>query len=292
MVSSFKFKVFIITTTIFLLTAFSCKSFESSYSNHNTNYKDTDLVVHFIDVGQGDSILVQINNKNLLIDGGPNTSATKVNNYLSKQNVKKLDYIVATHPHEDHIGGLSDVIKKFEIGIFYSPKITTNADTFENMIKSLRNKKQKITIAKQGEFLELGNPIKAEILSPTLDKYDDLNNYSVIIKLSYNKLNFLFMGDAEKLIENNLIKNNINLQSDIIKIAHHGSNSSSSAEFLNIVSPTYAIISCGKNNEYGHPHKDIINELNRRHLNIYRTDRNGDIVFIFDGNNLKIKSSK
>lgn len=291
MIYSFKFKVFIITTIIFLLIACSCKSFESSYTNHNINYKDTDLVVHFIDVGQGDSILVQINNKNLLIDGGPKASAPKVINYLNKQNVKKLDYIVATHPHEDHIGSLSDIIKKFEIGILYSPKITTNTDTFENMIKSLRNKKQKITIAKQGEFLDLGNA-EAKILSPNLDKYDDLNNYSVIIKLSYNKLNFLFMGDAEKLIETNLIKSNINLQSDIIKIAHHGSNSSSSAEFLNIVSPTYAVISCGKNNEYGHPHKDIINELNRRHINIYRTDRNGDIVFIFDGNNLKIKSNK
>ena len=291
MIYSCKFKLLIIATAIFLLITCSCKSFESSYTNHNINYKDTDLVVHFINVGQGDSILVQINNKNLLIDGGPKTSATKVINYLNKQNVKKLDYIVATHPHEDHIGGLSDIIKKFEVGVFYSPKITTNTDTFENMIKSLRNKKQKITIAKQGEFLELGNT-KAEILSPNLEKYDDLNNYSVIIKLSYNNLKFLFMGDAENLIENNLIKSNINLQSDIIKIAHHGSNSSSSAEFLNTVSPTYAVISCGKNNEYGHPHKDIINELNKRQINIYRTDRNGDIVFIFDGNNLKIKSNK
>lgn len=249
------------------------------------------LMVHYIDVGQGDSMLIQVNNKNLLIDAGPASGTDKLMSYLSKNNIKKLDYVVATHPHEDHIGGMTSVIKKFQVGSFYAPKITTTTKTYQNMIDALKSKNLKINVAKAGVSLDLGENAKCEILAPvnTQTKYESLNNYSAVIKLTYGNNKFLFTGDAEKLVEKELLNAKSDLSSDVLKVGHHGSTSSSSKEFLDAVSPKIAVISVGKGNDYGHPHKETLTALKNRKLQIYRTDVDGTVILESDGNKITKK---
>mgnify|MGYP001235059326 CR=1 FL=1 len=253
----------------------------------NSNAQNQNIMrVHYIDVGQGDSILIQVNNKNLLIDAGPNDSTDNLISYLKKQNISKLDYVVATHPHEDHIGGMAAVIKKFQIGEFYAPKIISSTKTFESMTNALKSKNLKINSAREGVTIDLGKNTKCVMLAPNSENYDNINNYSAVIKITYGNSRFLFDGDAEKLSENEIINKNLDLSSDILKVGHHGSTSSSSPAFLDKVSPKVAIISCGKGNNYGHPHKATLTALNKRKIQIYRTDIDGTIVFESDGNKI------
>lgn len=244
------------------------------------------LFIHYIDVGQGDSILIQVNNKNLLIDAGPNEATKEVVAYLKKMQVKKLDYIVTTHPHEDHIGGMSKVIKSFDIGCFYAPKKTMNTTTFSNMASALKRKNLKINVAKSGILLDMGNDIICEFLSPNNNSYNDINNYSATIKITYGNNKFLFMGDAEKLVEKEILNKGYDVSCDVVKVGHHGSTSSSSKEFLNKANPKYVVISCGKGNKYGHPHKETLSELKKRNIQLRRTDLNGTVVFSSDGNKI------
>jgi competence protein ComEC len=243
------------------------------------------LLVHYIDVGQADSILIQVNNKNMLIDAGNRGDADAVVSYLQKKGVKKLDYVIATHPHEDHIGGMSDIIKKFPITEFYAPKKTNTTKTFEDMITALNGKT--IIIAKAGVKLNLGDNIKAELLGPNSDQYEDLNNYSTVLKLTYGGNKFLFMGDAEKLSEGEILDSNLDVSADVIKVGHHGSSTSSSKEFLDKVSPKIAVISVGKGNDYGHPHSETLSEFKKRNYTVYRTDIDGTIILQSDGKNIK-----
>jgi len=245
------------------------------------------MLIHYINVGQADSILIQVNNKNLLIDAGNYEDRAKVVTYLQKHGVKKLQYIIATHPHEDHIGGMSLVIKKFEVGQLYAPKKTNNTKAFEEMVTALKSKKLKINEAKHGISLDLGLNTSCEIIAPNSNKYDDTNNYSAIIRLTYGSTSFLFMGDAQKVSEREIIKSGANISCDVLKIGHHGSSSSSSKEFLDLASPKLAIISCGRNNSYGHPHKQTLDSLKQKNVLIYRTDLNGTILIQSDGTIIK-----
>jgi competence protein ComEC len=274
---------YILTLLALIITLSGCSPIDTSNSN-NTQDKSL-LLVHYIDVGQADSILVQVNNKNMLIDAGNRGDADAVVSYLQKQGVKKLDYVIATHPHEDHIGSMSDVIKKFPITEFYAPKKTSTTKTFENMINALNGKK--IITAKTGVKLNLGDNITAELLAPNSDKYEDLNNYSAVLKLTYGDNKFLFMGDAEKLSEEELLDSNMDISADVIKVGHHGSSTSSSKEFLDKVSPKIAVISAGKGNDYGHPHQETLTEFKKRSFTVYRTDIDGTIVLQSDGKNIK-----
>lgn len=259
-----------------------CSNSPSSENISNIENKNI-MKVNYIDVGQGDSILVQVNGKNLLIDAGPNDNTDKLISYLNKQNIKKLDYVVATHPHEDHIGGMDVVIKKYEIGQFYAPKKTANTKTFESMITALKSKNLKINSAKAGINLDLGENTKCEILAPNSTNYEDVNNYSAVIKITYGDSKFLFTGDAEKLSEKEILSKNYDIDSDVLKVGHHGSSTSSSKAFLDKVSPKIAVISLGKNNDYGHPHKETTAELKKRNIQTYRTDIDGSVVLISDG---------
>ncbi|WP_420492547.1 ComEC/Rec2 family competence protein [Candidatus Clostridium radicumherbarum] len=266
-----------ISLTIYLISY-------SAVSKVNPIYKDK-LIVHYIDVGQADSILVQVNGKNLLIDAGSIDSKDKLVSYLKKQGVHKLDYVIATHPHEDHIGGMSTVIKKFTIGEFFAPKKLSNTNVFENMITALKD--TKIKTAKAGVKINLGANTICEMLAPNNSEYDDINNYSAVIKLTYINNKFLFMGDAQKLSEDEIINSNADISSDVIKIGHHGSSTSSSKEFLDKVKPKIAVISCGRGNQFGHPNKGTISELKNRRSTIYRTDIVGTVILISDGNTIK-----
>ncbi|MCR1975320.1 MBL fold metallo-hydrolase [Clostridium sporogenes] len=253
----------------------------------NTSNKSNELKVHYIDVGQGDSILVQTKDKNILIDAGTRKSSDNLINYLKKQHIKKLDYVIATHPHEDHIGGMPKVIYEFEISNFYAPKKTANTKIFKDMILQLKKKNLKINVAKKGISLDLSNDSSLDFLAPVKDNYENTNDYSAVIKLTHGNTKFLFTGDAEKTSERDILNSNVDLSSNVLKVGHHGSHSSSSKEFLDKVNPKMAIISCGKNNDYGHPHKETMKELKKRNIEVYRTDIDGNILLTSDGENIK-----
>jgi competence protein ComEC len=251
------------------------------------------LSVHFIDVGQADSILVHTpSGNNMLIDAGNNADADTVTSYLSRQKVKKLDVLVGTHPHEDHIGGMDVVIQKFQIGKVYMPKKTTNTRTFEDVLQAVKDKGLKITSPVSGSTIALDPAIKVEILAPNSASYKDLNNYSIVLKVTYGKTSFLFTGDAERESEKEMLAKGYNLKADVLKVGHHGSNSSTSAAFLKAVAPKYAVICVGKDNDYGHPKKEILDRLARARVKVYRTDLNGTIIAESDGEKVTVKGRK
>jgi len=242
-----------------------------------------DMKIHYIDVGQGDSELIQVDGKNILIDAG--TSDKKALNYLRSLGITTLDYVIATHPHEDHIGSMDDVINSFNVGTFYAPKVTHTTKTFENMVNALKNKNLKMTVPKVGDTLTIGNATLT-FLAPNSETYEDLNNYSIVCKLKYGNNSFLFEGDAEDVSENEILAKQLDIQADVIKVGHHGSHSSTTQAFLDKVSPKYAIISDEKNNDYGHPHKETLDKLNAKGIKTFRTDLNGTIIATSNGTDI------
>jgi competence protein ComEC len=247
--------------------------------------------VHYIDVGQADSILVQSSTANMLIDAGNRDDDKAIIKYLKQQGVKKLDYLIGTHPHEDHIGGMASILKEFKVMNLIMPKVTTTTKTFEYLLKTIQSKGLKITTPVSGKTFHVGSA-KFVILAPNSTKYEDLNNYSVVLKMTCGKTSFLFQGDAEKLSEQEILKKGYDIKADVIKLGHHGSNSSTSTEYLDKVKPQFAIISCGKDNDYGHPHKETLIKLIDRKIKYYRTDFGGTIVCTSDGNKIKFISGK
>ncbi|KOA19369.1 hydroxyacylglutathione hydrolase [Clostridium homopropionicum DSM 5847] len=240
------------------------------------------LKVHFINVGQADSILIQQGEHNMLIDAGNNSDSDLVLNYLKNQGVNKLDYVIGTHPHEDHIGGLDVVVKNFSIDKIFLSKVTSNTATFKDVIASIKDKKLNITTPKVDTSYNLGTATWT-ILAPNSATYDEINNYSIVIRLKYGNNSFMFTGDAESISEGEILEKQLDLKSDVLKIGHHGSSSSTSNSFLNKVSPKYAIISVGKNNDYGHPHKPTMERLKSKGITVYRTDECGTIIATSDG---------
>lgn len=261
--------------------------------NNNVNYENK-MIIHYIDVGQGDCILIQVNNKNLLIDSGPSSNRKDLLNYLEKLDIKKFDYIIATHPHEDHIGNMDTIIKRYDIGSFYSPKVITSSTTFENMISALVDKNLKINVLKKGvKGIDLGKNTEIEVFSPLENiSSDNLNDYSPIIKITFFNNSFLFTGDAEISTEDTVLSQNNNLNCDILKVGHHGSSTSTSTDFLISTNPSVAIISVGKNNSYGHPTSETLSLLNSYNIRTIRTDINGTVIAISDGKNINISTVK
>jgi beta-lactamase superfamily II metal-dependent hydrolase len=256
-------------------------------SQSTTN--DKKLRIAILDVGQADSILVQIpNGKNLLIDAGNNEDAATIITYLQKLGINKLDILIGTHPHEDHIGSLDTVIEKFAVGQIVMPPVTTTTDAFRDVIKAIAAKGQKITKAEGGLVLDLGSEVSALLLAPNSRIYEDLNNYSAVVKINYGQNSFLFAGDAQELSELEMVQAGYDLKSDLIKVGHHGSQTSSSEIFLAKVQPKYAVISVGKGNRYGHPSQETLDRLARFGAEVYRTDQSGTIIAESDGTNIDI----
>lgn len=283
---SFSAIIFFILSIPFL--ASSCTIDNSKKLSQNSVLK-----VHFIDVGQGDSILITINNKSLLIDSGPKENRYKLLNFLKSQNIKTIDYAIATHPHEDHIGNMDKIISDFNLKSFYAPKVTHTSKSFEKMIEALLDKNLKINIIKPGILnLNLDDNITIEVLSPNKSFYDNLNNYSPIIKLSYKNTSFMFTGDAEKEVEEEVLRSYSILESNVLKLGHHGSKTSTTEEFLHAVNPSIAIISCGKDNKYNHPSSQVKSLLKKYNTSVYRTDLDGDIIIHSNGDEIKIYTSK
>lgn len=268
---------------------FGCNKLVSD-TNKNIQPDPNKMLVHYIDVGQGDSILIQVNNKNLLIDAGPKSDKTKLLDYLSNLNLEKLDYVIATHPHEDHIGNMADIIDDYTLLAFYAPKVQSTTKTFEQMVEALKRKNLKINVIKKGtDSIDLGKNTKITVLSPTQDSYENLNNYSPVMKIEYGSTSFLFTGDAEKDIETEIISNNEDISSDVLKIGHHGSSTSTSKNFFNKVNPSIGVISVGEDNTYNHPHKETIKLLSESNVTTYRTDKDGTIVISSDGSKITKK---
>lgn len=246
-----------------------------------------DLLIDYIDVGQADSILIRNQDKVMLIDAGTNEAGETVVNYLENLGITKIDYLIGTHPHEDHIGGLDDVINKFDIGQIYMPKIETTTKTFEDVLEAIENKNLTVTAPNKEDEIVLGQATGEFMTEPILDK-DNLNVSSLVFRLEFGNNSFLFMGDAEEENEKTISWP----KTDVLKVGHHGSSTSSSEEFLKQVQPQYAIIMVGEDNSYGLPTQETIDKLNTIGSTIYRTDENGTIQLTSDGNTIEIKTSK
>lgn len=252
-----------------------------------TSLDRLDLEVHFIDVGQGDAILIKSKDDAVLIDSGTRVYQDRLLKYLNEEGIKGLNYIIASHPHEDHIGGLAHIINNIKTENIIMPEVTANTQSFELLINSIGSNDVNPIIAKSGDIYEIENS-KFVILSPNKNRYEKLNNYSVGIKLVYGSSSFIFTGDAEDVSELEMVERfGQDLRANLLKLGHHGSNTSSTEEFLDAVNPQYAIISLGKNNEYGHPHKEVMDRLEERGITIYRTDMLASIIAKTDGEKIE-----
>lgn len=237
--------------------------------------------VHFIDVGQGDCSLIVSGENAVLIDGGERENSEEILSYIYDLGLKKLDCIVATHPHSDHIGGLIGVLEKFPVEEVLLPRLsesnTPTTRVYEDLLNGILQSGAKVFAAKPGDKYEYGE-IKYTVLAP-FSQDSNLNNMSVVLRMEYEDTSFLFTGDAESRLEYSVLDSGADIQSDVLKVAHHGSNTSSEQVFLKEVKAKYAVISCGLNNSYGHPHDEVVSRLRSVGSSIYRTDKSGNIVF-------------
>ena len=251
--------------------------------------------VHFIDVGQGDSILIQSDGKNVLIDAGENNKGDDVLSYLETCGIQSLDYVIGTHAHSDHIGGLDTVINSIEVKnvLLYDlpEKHIPSTKTYIDVLKAIDNNNVNLISAKAGEEISLGDGV-IEILGPVSEKFSDLNDFSIVCRFTFGEKSFLFMGDSEIAAEIDLINHGTNLSADVLKAGHHGSRYSCCDEFLDEVNPSVAVMSVGKANSYDHPHDETINKLTQRGVEILRTDFLGNIVITTNGKKLKISKEK
>ncbi len=260
------------TSTISIKTAIGYS--EDTQTSNN-------MVVHFIDVGQGDATFIELpNGETMLIDAGNEENGAEIVSYIKALGFDAITYLVATHPHADHIGGMAYVINHLTIGNIYMPKATSTTQTYAQLLTAILDKGLTVKTAKAGVNLVSADSLSVKMLAPNKEQYDDLNDYSAVIKITYNEKAFLFMGDAEKLSENEITGD---VSADVLKVGHHGSSSSTGDAFLSKVNPSYAVISVGTDNDYGHPMQTTLDKLNAAGSTIYRTDLDGTIVFTSDG---------
>ena len=280
----------IIAILIVLLYNYYTKDIEPSNANKENvpviNEVTSDLQIYYFDVGQADSILILNNDTAMLIDAGNNADGPLLVDYIkNKLKINKIDIVVGTHPHEDHIGGIDDIINNFDIEDIYLPEVITTTKTFEDMITAIENKDLAISIPEKGERFKLGEADFEVIYTGTNDK--DLNATSIIINMLYGEKAYLFTGDTTEEVEDTILNKNIDI--DVLKVAHHGSRYSSSYEFLKIATPEYAIVSVGEENSYEHPHQEAINRIKKHTNNIYMTKDVGTILLTSDGKEIEIE---
>lgn len=249
---------------------------------------ENNLEVQFIDVGQADSILIKQNDKYMLIDAGNNEDGKLLVDYFKNIGITSFEHVVATHAHEDHLGGMDDIINNFDVRNYYMPDVLTTTKTFEDVLDALEDNNKVYTVLKEGETFNLSDASFKTIFIG--NDGEDLNDTSIVLKLSYQDISFLFTGDATKNVEDKILLKDI--ESTVLKVGHHGSSYSNSKEFINKVDPLYAVISAGKDNSYNHPHKEVLNILNKNDIKIYRTDESGTIIFSTDGKNINIRIEK
>lgn len=254
------------------------------------------LLSYYIDVGQGDCELVRIPREdgeyfNLLIDSGEATEGDELSAYLRDLGVDTLDAVVATHPHADHIGSMGQLLSEFEVGAFYMPDFaeeqTPTTVSYEKMLDALADKNLKINSIGKGDTIPCPETASIQVLSPEKGKeYENMNDYSAVLKISFGDTDFLYMGDAEK--ENYTVAIRGDISADVIKIGHHGSSNATDEDLIQAVNPSYAVISCGVDNSYGHPHEETLEILERYGVKVLRTDELGTIMISSDGSELSV----
>lgn len=248
------------------------------------------LTVHFIDVGQADAALLLCDGKAMLIDGGNVADSSLVAAYLDAQGVSHLDYIVSTHAHEDHVGGLSGALNVCTVDTVYSPVEEFDSKAFRDFVKYVEAQGKSLTIPTPGDRFALGNAV-VEILAPLRDDYDT-NNSSIVLKVTHGDVSFLFTGDAERPSEEDMLAAGCNLDATVLKVGHHGSESSTSYTFLREIMPQYAVISVGEDNSYGHPTDAVLSRLRDAEVTLYRTDMQGHIVACSDLHSVTFSTEK
>lgn len=262
---------------------FDLDIFKGSEDNSNKLEGGEELTVHFISVGQADSIFIDYGDYDILIDGGNNSDGPLVVEYLKELETDDIEIMIATHPHEDHIGGLDDVLEAYSVETIIDSGLDYDSKTYKDYYSAAQNEEGATFIQDKNMTFELGENVILKILE-TGDDFKDTNDFSVIVILDYNDIEFLFTGDMESHVE--LESLNLFSDIDVLKVGHHGSSTSSSNEFLNVTKPEYAVICVGEGNKYGHPHAETLEKLNARNIDIYRTDELGHIIVTTDGNNV------
>ena len=249
-------------------------------TNNNTT---VGFEVHFIDVGQGDCTLIRCGNHAMVIDGGDNNVGTLIQKYLTDQGVSYLDYVVSTHGDADHCGSLDVIVTKFDCGTILTGAVRKHTRTEDDFYDAIEYRGYKYITPAAGATFSLGDA-HCEVIGPIVYDVEDINDTSLVVKVTYNGRVFLFMGDAGEYEEQTILGAGLSdVKADVIKLGHHGSNTSSSEEFLRAVNPTSAVISCGLGNDYGHPHPSVLNYLQRNQIDTYRTDESGTIVVTVTG---------
>ena len=250
----------------------------------------SDFAIHFIDVGQADAALVICAGKTMLIDGGNVEDSDRIYAYLKKQSVAHLDYVVCTHAHEDHVGGLSGALTAATAGKVLAPVTDYDTKAFRNFVSKAADRGCAVSVPQAGESFSLGDA-RVTVLGP-VKEYDDTNNTSIVLRIVYGNTSFLFTGDMESDAERDLIDSGAVLQSTLLKVGHHGSETSTSYRFLREVAPTYGVISVGTDNSYGHPHDVVMSRLRDADVTLYRTDLQGDIICRSNGTTLSFTTQK
>ena len=285
-----------IITTDDILRFLGLDGFGGNTVIHNAESTDFDFAVYYLDVGQGDSELIIAGDTAVLIDAGEAEYGQRVLSAIKALNVKKLDYIIATHPHSDHIGGLATVINGIDVEKIIAPKVPENmiptSSVYENFLIAVNDNNKKLKPARAGDVYSLGAGAQMEIIAPIGNDYSDLNDYSVVCRVTYGDTSFMFTGDASNPSEKDMIGSGMELFSDVLKVGHHGSRYSSSEDFLLKTAPSLCIISCGAGNTYGHPNEEAVRRIEKITGNIYRTDICGNIAVFSDGEKLYVKTDK
>lgn len=242
---------------------------------------ESDIVIHYIDVGQGDSTFIELpDGSTMLIDAGEIDQGGNVATYIFSQGYDTIDYVVATHAHSDHIGGLTEVIESFKVNKFYMTEASATTSVYENMLSAVEKSNALVHTVMAGDTILNSGNLSVEVVAPKAYDEEEQNNNSIVIKITYGDNKFLFTGDAEKEEEDGIWTN---IKCDVLKIGHHGSNSSTTSNFLKKVEPKYAVISCGLGNSYGHPTDEVLTRLEKNNIEVYRTDLQGTIVASSDG---------
>ena len=287
----------LLLTLLILLTASSCTQ---QIASPTTAVEETttvsklpagNLAVHFIDVGQGDCTLLESDGEFVLIDAGESEYGERVLSYMGGHGASELKYVIATHPHADHVGGLSTVINNVVTENFITVETDCATKTWRKVLTAVDNQNVNYIDAEVGDTYSFGSA-RFTIMAPLSDDYSGYNSYSVTTKVECGEISFMLTGDAEKDSEYEMVASGEALSADVLKCGHHGSSTSTTAKFLKAVNPAYAIISCGENNEYGHPHRETMQKLNTLGCEIYRTDTMGTIIATTDGKNLTFSTDK
>ena len=285
--------------TLFILIILAFIGFYLFYNNslnieketpikENIEIKEDDyLKIYFIDVGQADCILIDNNHEYTLIDGGNTTDGKKLVNYFKSLGIEKFNYVIATHPHEDHIGGLNFIIYKFKIDHFLSTNIKTDFKSYDNMINALEEKNIKLEVPNINDTFTMGDCVFKVIYIG--NNKEDINSSSIILEVNYKNTSYLFTGDTTTETEKEIL-DSLN-EIDVLKVAHHGSQYGTSAQFLLKTKPKYAIISVGKDNDYGYPKQVVLDKLNELNTKVYRTDELGTIILSSNGEDIEITNT-